>query len=100
MSIGRDEVLHVARLAELAVADGELDRLVGQLNSIVDYVAQLDRVPLDAEVTPFQPGPAAVRLREDEVRPAPMVRGPEAVAPEFVDGFFVVPKRGGGLVEG
>ena len=42
MSIGRDEVLHVAKLAELAVKEAELDRLVEQLNRIVDYVAQLD----------------------------------------------------------
>ena len=47
MSIGRDDVLHVARLAELAVREGELDRLVDQLNRIVDYVAQLDQVPVD-----------------------------------------------------
>jgi len=42
MKIGRDEVLHVARLAELAVAEEDLARLVGQLNAIVEYVAQLD----------------------------------------------------------
>jgi len=47
MSIGRAEVLHVARLAELAVKEDDLVRLVDQLNRIVDYVAQLDRVPGD-----------------------------------------------------
>ena len=45
MSIGRDEVLHVAKLAELAVREEDLDRLVAQMNRIVDYVAQLDQVP-------------------------------------------------------
>ena len=47
MSIGRDEVRHVARLAELAVPEEELDNLVRQLNRIVDYVAALDRLPAD-----------------------------------------------------
>ena len=61
MSIGRDEVLHVARLAELAVREEELDRLVEQLNRIVDYVAQLDQVPADRMAEPFLPGPAAAR---------------------------------------
>ena len=59
MSIGRDEVLHVAKLAELAVREEDLARLVGQLNRIVDYVAQLNEVPTDRMTEPFLPGPAA-----------------------------------------
>ena len=61
MSIGREEVRHVARLAELAVKENELDRLVEQLNRIVDYVAQLEQVPGDAAAEPFLPGPRARR---------------------------------------
>ena len=59
MSIGRDEVLHVAKLAELAVADTELNRLVEQLNRIVDYVAQLDEVPGEQIADAFLPGAPA-----------------------------------------
>jgi aspartyl-tRNA(Asn)/glutamyl-tRNA(Gln) amidotransferase subunit C len=94
MSIGRDEVLHVAKLAELAVDERELDRLVEQMNRIVDYVAQLGRVPLDVDAAPFQAGPERVALREDAVRPWPMARGPEQAAPEMADGLFLVPVRG------
>jgi aspartyl-tRNA(Asn)/glutamyl-tRNA(Gln) amidotransferase subunit C len=94
MSIGRDEVLHVARLAELAVREGELDRLVDQLNRIVDYVAQLDQVPADRMAEPFVPGPAAAPLREDVPNPVPLARPPAAFAPEFRDGFFLVPRHG------
>ncbi len=94
MSIGRDEVLHVARLAELAVREEDLGRLVSQLNRIVDYVAQLDQVPADPPVEPFLPGPPAVALREDVPRPVPLARPPEALAPEFADGFFLVPRLG------
>jgi aspartyl-tRNA(Asn)/glutamyl-tRNA(Gln) amidotransferase subunit C len=96
MSIGRDEVLHVARLAEIAVADDELPRLVEQLNRIVDYVAQLDRAPADGAPADFVAGPDRVALREDEVRPVPLARPPAAFAPEFVDGFFTVPRHIGG----
>ncbi len=45
MSIGRDEVLHVAKLAELAVRENELRRLVEQMNRIVDYVASSMKCP-------------------------------------------------------
>ena len=94
MSIGRNEVLHVARLAELAVGEGELDRLVDQMNRIVDYVAQLDQVPVDSMADPFLPGPASAALREDVPDPVPLARLPAEFAPEFRDGFFLVPRHG------
>jgi aspartyl-tRNA(Asn)/glutamyl-tRNA(Gln) amidotransferase subunit C len=93
MSIGRDDVLHVARLAELAVEETDLDRLVGQLNRIVDYVAQLESVPTDGDDRVL-PGPAEARLREDVPGPVPLARPPAAFAPEFFDGFFLVPRHG------
>jgi aspartyl-tRNA(Asn)/glutamyl-tRNA(Gln) amidotransferase subunit C len=94
MTIGRDQVLHVAKLAELAVREGELDRLVEQLNRIVDYVAQLDQVPGDAAADPFLPGPPSVALRQDVLGPVPLARPPAEFAPEFADGFFLVPRHG------
>ncbi len=94
MSIGRDEVLHVAKLAELAVREEELDRLVSQLNRIVDYVAQLDQVPADRPAEPFLTGPQEVALREDVPGPMPLARPPAAFAPEFAEGFFLVPRHG------
>jgi aspartyl-tRNA(Asn)/glutamyl-tRNA(Gln) amidotransferase subunit C len=94
VTIGRDEVLHVAKLAELAVAEGELNRLVEQMNRIVSYVAQLDQVPAGRATESFQPGPSSVALREDTEGAMPLVRPPSALAPEFREGFFLVPRHG------
>lgn len=94
MSIGLDEVLHVAKLAELAVRENELRRLVDQMNRIVDYVATLNEVPADRIIEPFLAGPKAVALREDIVAPMPLARPPAALAPEFKAGFFLVPRHG------
>jgi aspartyl-tRNA(Asn)/glutamyl-tRNA(Gln) amidotransferase subunit C len=94
MSIGRSEVLHAARLAELAVPEAELDRLVDQLNRIVEYVAQLDQVPADRVTAGFLPGPQSLRLREDVLGSVPLARTPAELAPEFAEGFFLVPRHG------
>ena len=94
MSIGLDEVLHVAKLAELAVKESELRRLVEQMNRIVNYVARLDEVPGDRIAEPFLAGPPSVALREDVEAAAPLARPPASMAPEFVNGFFLVPRHG------
>jgi aspartyl-tRNA(Asn)/glutamyl-tRNA(Gln) amidotransferase subunit C len=94
MSIGLDEVLHVAKLAELAVKESEIRRLVEQMNRIVNYVAKLDEVPADRIAEPFLAGPQSVSLREDVEAPVRLAHLPSAMAPEFADGFFLVPRHG------
>ena len=94
MSIGREEVVHVAKLAELAVSETELPKLVDQLSRIVDFVAELNEVPADDSAPAFQVGAAKTPLREDVVAPVPLARTPAELAPEFIGGFFVVPKLG------
>ena len=45
MAISRDEVLHVARLARLALTDEEVEQLTGELGAILEavgVVAELD----------------------------------------------------------
>ena len=94
MNIGLDEVLHVAKLAELAVKESEFRRLVDQMNRIVNYVATLDEVPGDRIAGLFLAGPQSVKLREDVEAAVPLARPPAAMAPEFADGFFLVPRHG------
>lgn len=99
MIIGADEVRHVARLAELAVAEADVATLATQLQGIVVFVAQLNEVDLPPGTLATAVGPSQVLLREDRVDPIPMSRSAGELAPEFREGFFVVPRLGG-LVEG
>lgn len=94
MSIGREEVLKVARLAELDVAEADLPRLVEQMGNIVGFVEQLNEVPAGDEAPSFLAGPAALTLRPDEPGAVPLTRPPAELAPEFLRGFFVVPRLG------
>lgn len=94
MSVTRDEVLRIAQLAELDVAEDALPTLAEQMSRILDYVAQLSAVPASEGVRPFVPGPDAIRFRADDVNPTPLAAKPEQFAPVFKDGFFIVPKLG------
>ncbi|MEP6591033.1 MAG: Asp-tRNA(Asn)/Glu-tRNA(Gln) amidotransferase subunit GatC [Gemmatimonadota bacterium] len=95
MIIGAAEVRHVARLAELAVAESEVATLAAQLEAIVAFVAQLNAVEVPTGTGVTVVGPERLALRDDRVDPIPMTRGPAEMAPEFREGFFVVPKLGG-----
>ena len=94
MTIRREDVLHVAKLAELDVAEEDMAKLVEQTGRIVDFVAQLNEVPAGEEAPSFLAGPSQVALRPDEVRPAMLTLSPAQMAPEFRHGFFVMPKLG------
>lgn len=94
MSVTTKDVEHMARLAELAVDPAELPDLTRQMNSIVGFVAQLGELGDLHGAGSFQAGPDRTPLREDVARPGGLARPPAALAPEFVEGFFVVPKLG------
>jgi aspartyl-tRNA(Asn)/glutamyl-tRNA(Gln) amidotransferase subunit C len=71
--ISRADVEHVAALARLGLTDAELDRLVPQLNRILDAVAVLNEVDTSTVGPTAQVIPLENVMRDDEVR-APMLR--------------------------
>lgn len=46
MSISREQVEHVARLARLALSDEEIERLTGELGAILDAVSKVAELDL------------------------------------------------------
>ncbi|HEX6644718.1 MAG TPA: Asp-tRNA(Asn)/Glu-tRNA(Gln) amidotransferase subunit GatC [Gemmatimonadales bacterium] len=94
MSIGNEDVLHAAKLAEIAVDDSELPLLVAQLGSIVAYVEQLGEISADESAPPHRAGAQAAPLRDDAVRRGLPQAALETLTSEFRDGLFLVPVRG------
>lgn len=94
MKISAEDVRQIARLAEMNVAESELEALTGQLDRIVSFVAQLEALPAGVHAAPFHPGPGQVALRADEVKPAPLARPLAELAPAFREGLLVVPRLG------
>ena len=94
MSVSREEVERIARLAELHVDESALPALTDQMSRILEYVSQIAAVAGTETVQPFTPGPVALRYRADDVRPVPLSLTPSQIAPAFRDGFFLVPRLG------
>ena len=45
--IDRDEVLHVARLARLALAEDEIEPMAAELSAVLEHVARIGELDLD-----------------------------------------------------
>jgi aspartyl-tRNA(Asn)/glutamyl-tRNA(Gln) amidotransferase subunit C len=91
MAISRDEVLHVARLARLALSDDEIDRLGAQLNAILEAVGKVSELDLaDVEAT-AHPLDLVNVWAEDEPGESLSVEEALANAPDREAGFFKVP---------
>ena len=92
MPITRDEVRHIARLANLEFSEEEQDRFTRQLSAILDYVAHLDRLET-ADVEPTShAGDEATALRDDTPQPTLTSQEALANAPESGRGLFKVPR--------
>ena len=89
--IDREQVLHVARLARLALSDEEIERMSGELPAILEHVERMNELDLEG-VEPTSHVVALVNvLRPDEPRPSWDRERVLEGAPEPSDGAFRVP---------
>ncbi len=66
MSITRDEVAHLARLARIALPDAELDHLAPQLDQIITAVAQVQEVAAEG-IPPTSQATGVTNVFRDDV---------------------------------
>jgi aspartyl-tRNA(Asn)/glutamyl-tRNA(Gln) amidotransferase subunit C len=85
------DIVHVARLARLALSDEELEAYKTQLGAILDHAAKVQSLEGDPAVEASHPLRFENIFREDEVRPSLDREEVLAEAPESRDGYFVVP---------
>jgi aspartyl-tRNA(Asn)/glutamyl-tRNA(Gln) amidotransferase subunit C len=91
VAISRDEVLHVARLARLALTDDEVERLTGELDAILEAVGIVAELDL-ADVEPTSHPLDLVNVWDEDVpRDSLSLEDALANAPETEDGLFRVP---------
>jgi len=95
MAITRDDVLHVAKLAKLELSEAEVERMVRDLGTILEHVAELSTVDTKGvpptaygavEAAPFRPDVVVESVdRDAALREAPRHEDGGFAVPAFVD---------------
>ena len=71
MSLDRDQVLHVARLARLELSEDEVERFADELSKVLDHIETIDELGDLDDVEPTSHVVAVENaLRADEPRPS------------------------------
>lgn len=92
MPISSDDVLHIAALARLELAEDRIPSLVGQLNGILGHMEVLSQTKTEGVRGAEGVGDAGLPLRTDIGPPYPLALPPESFAPSMREGFFMVPR--------
>ena len=81
MSLSLDEVRHIAKLARLELAPGELEATQAKLNGIFSLIEEMQAVDTDGVEPMSHPQELAQRLRPDAVTETDRRAAFQAVAP-------------------
>ena len=92
MSLDKEKITHVAKLARISVNEAKVESLTKDLNSIFKFIEQLNELNTD-KVEPLSSIlNQSLRTRKDEINDG-KIRGKILKnSPKDSDEFFVVPK--------
>jgi aspartyl-tRNA(Asn)/glutamyl-tRNA(Gln) amidotransferase subunit C len=70
MKLSREEVLHIARLARVALTEEEITRMSEQLSNLLEHFEDLQKVDTEGIPPTAQSVTLQSVMREDEVKPS------------------------------
>lgn len=92
MSVDKDTVRRIAKLARLAVPESRLEPMAAELNGIFQWVEMLDEVKVEGVPAMTSVVAQKLKWRKDAVTDGGQADALMLNAPEGEDHFFVVPK--------
>ncbi|MCB2113954.1 MAG: Asp-tRNA(Asn)/Glu-tRNA(Gln) amidotransferase subunit GatC [Parvularculaceae bacterium] len=96
MSVDKETVRKVAKLARLALPEERLEPLTQELNGILKWIEQLNEVDVEGVDPMASTVDVKLPMREDVLQDGPTGGGQAdnivANAPKTEDHFFIVPK--------
>ena len=92
MQVSKEEILHIANLANLYIEDNEVDKYLENLQDILDFANIVNNAPVDGLDITIGAHEAKNVFRKDEVKVFENHEGLMANAPEKERDMFKIPK--------
>ena len=92
MSIDKDTVKHISKLARISLDDEKIDSLSKDLSSIIKFIEKLNELKTDETKPLTSIINSSLKLRKDEIKDGKIRDQILKNSPEKNDEFFVVPK--------
>ena len=92
MSIDKDTVKHISKLARISLDEKKINNLSKDLSSIMKFIEKLNELNTDKTTPLTSIINASLRSREDEVKDGKIRDQILKNSPEKNEEFFVVPK--------
>ena len=92
MAIGKDEILHIAKLANLNIKEDEIDEYAKNLEDILNFVKVLNDVNTDNVEESIGSASNVNVFRKDEIKEFEDKEALLQNAPEQEDNMFRIPK--------
>ena len=92
MSIDKDTVIHISKLARISLDEKKVDNLSKDLTSIIKFIEKLNKLNTDKVEPLTSIINASLKSRKDEVKDGKIRDQILKNSPEKNDEFFVVPK--------
>jgi len=92
MSIDKETIKHISKLARISLDDKKIDNLSKDLSSIIKFIEKLNKLNTDAIKPLTSIIDASLKFRKDEILEGKIREQILKNSPEKTDEFFVVPK--------
>ena len=92
MTIDLKTIKHISKLSRISVDDAKADKLVGDLNSIFDFIEKLNELNTDNIEPLTSVAETTLKLRADVVKSKNIRDQILKNSPEENEDFFVVPR--------
>lgn len=92
MEVSREEILHIAKLANLNLKEEEVDTYKLHLQDILNFANIVNNAPIDGLTETIGVNDSYNRFRKDEIKQSCSKEELLQNAPEEQDGMFKIPK--------
>ncbi|MDZ7766588.1 MAG: Asp-tRNA(Asn)/Glu-tRNA(Gln) amidotransferase subunit GatC [Melioribacteraceae bacterium] len=92
MSVNKDEVKNIAKLAKLKLSESEVEEFTGDMNKILDYMDKLNELDTGNVKPLYHPLEGTNVFRDDQLKNSINREDALKNAPQRTEEFFKVPK--------